>query len=126
MTSSKWFLGVLLLTWAACIPASGALGPDGYEQSLTKYRVNYADKAGQKFLPSDWVLDNYTYDSTQHAWVEKDGVQYRAERRLDEDSDGTVSIGERHNENIFDLRLVNSRDNAVIWTKVHPLEPSYA
>ena len=126
MTSSKWFLGLGFALCAACTPASGALGPQGYEQSLTKYRLNYADAANQKFLLGDWVLDNYSYDQVARKWTEKKGVQYRAERQLDEDGDGTISSAEKKSENIFDLRFVNSRDNAVIWLKVHPLQATYA
>jgi hypothetical protein len=110
----------------ACTPASGALGADGYEQSLIKYRVSYSDKAHRKFLPNDWMLDNYAYDSTRGEWQEKSGQQYRVVRGLDDNGDGTVSRSERKRENIFDLRFLNIRDNAVIWTKVHPLEPAYA
>ncbi|HEX2669271.1 MAG TPA: hypothetical protein VHM25_00285 [Polyangiaceae bacterium] len=127
MTGWRWFLGLGVVLFAFdCTPVSGALGADGYEQSLTKYRVNYADKARRKFLPDDWLLDNFAYDSSRGQWLEKNGEQYRAERRLDEDGDGTISRHERRSENIFDLRFVNTRDNAVIWVKVHPLEPAYA
>jgi len=127
MTGWRWFLGLGAVLFAFdCTPMSGALGADGYEQSLTKYRVNYADKARRKFLPDDWMLDNFAYDSARGEWLEKNGEQYRAERRLDENGDGTISANERKSENIFDLRFVNTRDNAVIWVKVHPLEPAYA
>jgi len=127
MTGWRWFLGLGAVLFAFdCTPVSGALGPDGYEQSLTKYRVNYADKARRKFLPDDWMLDNFAYDSSRGAWLEKTGEQYRAQRRLDENGDGTISRSERKSENIFDLRFINTRDNAVIWVKVHPLEPAYA
>ena len=126
MTSWKWLLGWGLVLCAACTSASGALGPQGYEQSLTKYRLDYADATRQKFLPDDWMLDNYTYNPSSRKWSEKKGDQYRAVRHLDEDGDGTISSSERKIENIFDLRFVNSRDNAVIWLKVHPLLPSYA
>jgi len=127
ITSSLWLLGLSLVVGAACAPAvSGALGPQGYEQSLIKYRLNYADAAGQKFLPDEWMLDNYDYDAFHKKWHEKKGDRYRAERRLDEDGDGTISSSEKKQENIFDLRFVNSRDNSVIWLKVHPLSPTYA
>ena len=121
MISSKWFLGLALVLYAGCTPASGALGPQGYEQSLAKYRVNYSDAARKKFLPDDWLLDNYAYDTTERAWKEKQGERYRATRLLDEDGDGTVSESEQKDENIFDLRFVNSHDGAVIWLKVHPM-----
>ena len=130
MTTSTWFLGLgvglTMVLCQACTPASGALGAQGYEQSLSKIQVKYSDPAQQKFLPADWVLDNYAYDPIKKSWSEKKGVQYRALRLLDEDADGTVSRAERRNENIFDLRFVNTRDNAVIWLKVHPMEPSAA
>ena len=126
MTSAKWLLGLGLVLCAACTPASGALGPQGYEQSLAKYQLRYADAARQKFLPDDWVLDNYAYKLDEKKWEEKTGEQYRAVRLLDENGDGTVSASERNKENIFDLRFVNSRDNAVIWLKVHPMNPTYA
>lgn len=45
---------------------------------------------------------------------------------MDEDGDGSISSSERKDESIFDLRFVNSRDNAVIWLKVHPLAPANA
>lgn len=126
MALSKKILSLGFLTCVACTPTSGAWGPQGYEQSLTKYRVNFADASQKQFLPNDWRLDNYTYDSLSKKWREKDGNQYRAERRLDEDGDGTIGSNEKRTENIYDLRFVNSRDNAVIWLKVHPMEATQA
>lgn len=110
-----WFLST------GCTPASGGLGPTGYEQALVKYKLSYANPTTQKFLPEDWALDNFTYVADKRAWKEKTGDQYRAIRLLDEDGDGTISESERTEENVFDLRFVNSRDSAVIWLKVHPM-----
>jgi hypothetical protein len=120
--STKWCLGIgLLLLTMGCTAASGALGPTGYEQAVIKYKVGYADPVAKKFLPDDWALDNFAYDPSKATWSEKTGDQYRAVRLLDENGDGTISESEKKPENIFDLRFVNSRDNAVIWLKVHPL-----
>jgi len=125
MVNAKWCLVLCLIVGATgCASASGALGPDGYEQKLTKYRLNYTDASNKKFLSDDWVLDNYAYDSTKKEWSEKKGEQYRAKRYLDEDGDGTITRREQNDENVFDLRFVNSHDNAVIWFKVHPMGPS--
>jgi hypothetical protein len=127
MTVWRWVLGLGVgLFGAACTPTGGALGADGYEQALTKYRVSYVDKAHRKFLPGDWTLDNFAYDSTYDTWTEKSDERYRTVRQLDENGDGTVSRSERSRERLFDLRFVNSRDGAVIWLKVHPLEPTYS
>ena len=123
--NSKWLaaggLVLGLALGAGCSPASGALGPTGYEQSLVKYKLGYSDPTTKKFLPDDWVLDNYAYNPANDSWSEKKGNEYRAVRWLDEDGDGTISESERTTESIFDLRFVNARDNAVIWLKVHPL-----
>ena len=127
MTNSRWFSSLGLVVCVACGgSASGALGPQGYEQSLTQYRVNYADVGRKKFLPDDWALDNYAFDPSSGKWHEKKGDQYRALRLLDEDGDGTISPSEKNKENLFDLRFVNSRDGAVIWLKVHPMEATDA
>jgi hypothetical protein len=93
----------------------------GYEQATVKYKVSYANPTTQKFLPDDWALDNFIYAADKRTWQEKTGDQYRAIRLLDEDGDGTISESEHKAENVFDLRFVNSRDNAVIWLKVHPM-----
>jgi hypothetical protein len=127
MMNSRWFSSWGLVLCVACGgSASGALGPQGYEQSLTQYRVNYADAGRKKFLPDDWALDNYAFDPSSGKWHEKKGDQYRALRLLDEDGDGTISPSEKNKENLFDLRFVNSRDGAVIWLKVHPMEATDA
>jgi len=126
MALSKFFWGVGLVLCVACTKTNGAWGPQGYEQSMAKYRVDFSDANRKQFLPDDWRLDNYTYDTTSKKWHEKEGKQYRAQRLLDEDGDGTVTSSETHTESIYDLRFVNSRDNAVIWLKVHPMEASQA
>ncbi|HYQ46768.1 MAG TPA: hypothetical protein VER11_32585 [Polyangiaceae bacterium] len=126
MALSKFFWGVGLGLCVACTKTNGAWGPQGYEQSMAKYRVNFADVNRKEFLPNDWRLDNYTYDAGSKKWHEKDGTQYRAERLLDEDGDGTITASETHTESIYDLRFVNNRDNAVIWLKVHPMDASQA
>lgn len=126
MTSSKLWCGLGLIWCAACAHASGALGPQGYEQTMTQYRLNYSDATQKKFLPNDWILDNYVYDPSARKWTEKKGNEYRALRLLDEDGDGTISSSEKKMENVFDLRFVNSHDSAVIWLKVHPLQAGYA
>jgi len=118
-TRSWMVLGWVLTT--GCTPASGGLGPTGYEQAVVKYKLSYANAATQKFLPEDWAIDNFTYAADKRTWQEKTGDQYRAIRLLDEDGDGTISDSERTEENVFDLRFVNSRDSAVIWLKVHPM-----
>ena len=118
---SRWCgLAVLSFALAGCAATSGAIGPQGYEQSVVKYQVGYLDASQQAFLPNDWALDNYAF-SKHDGWKEKTGEQYRATRALDENGDGDISTGEVHKENIFDLRFVNLRDGAVIWLKVHPL-----
>lgn len=103
-----------------CASTSGVIGPQGYQQSVVKYQVDYLDADKQSFLPDDWALDNYTRD-TDGEWSEKTGKEYQATRELDEDGDGDISPSEKNKESIFDLRFVNQRDGAVIWLKVHPL-----
>lgn len=118
----------LLLVLGLCTgcASSGALGPNGYKQAKVNYEVTYSDPANQRFLPEDWALDNFVYDSAKSSWSEKKGNEYRAVRELDEDGDGTIEPSETKKENIYDLRFVNTRDSAVIWVKVHPLTPSTA
>ena len=123
MTDLKWAAGVALMAMvlsASCVPPqSGAIGPEGYEQTKVKYRLGFSDPAKHEFLPTDWVVDNYAGAGSD--WTEKSGKQYRAIRELDMDGNGTISALERKEESLFDLRFVNTRDNAVIWLKVHPL-----
>lgn len=121
VSALRLVLSVSLVSMVGCTPASGALGATGYEQSVVKYQLGYSDPAAKKFLPDDWRLDNYASDPTTGEWTEKTGHEYRATRWLDEDGDGTISLDERKQENIFDLRFVNARDSAVIWLKVHPV-----
>jgi len=104
-----------------CMSTTGMIGPQGYEQSTVKYKVDYLDAAKHSFLPDDWALDNYSFDAQKKVWTEKKGDNYRATRELDENGDGSISGNEKSDESIFDLRFVNVRDNAVIWLKVHPL-----
>ena len=121
MLRTMWVLMLSVVGLSTGCASSGALGPNGYTQAQVKYQVTYSDPAKNSFLPEDWALDNYSYDSVKKSWVEKKGNQYRATRYLDEDGDGTISNSETHEENLFDLRFVNTRDNGVIWLKVHPM-----
>ena len=104
-----------------CAESGGAIGPQGFDQSLYGYHVDYGNPANQTFLGPDWRVDNFQWDTTARAWKQKTGDAYVATRELDEDNDGTISPGEKSEEPIYDLRLTNTADNGVIWVKAHPL-----
>jgi hypothetical protein len=72
-------------------------------------------------LGGDWRLDNLTWDDTSSGWVQKPGGAYRATREQDKNGDGSISVDERNEEGIYDLKYVNTHDGGVIWTKAHPM-----
>jgi hypothetical protein len=116
-------LGCLLLS--GCVHNSGQFGATAYLQSDYGYKVAYSDPAGKSFAGGDWALDNYFVDEMGDLKPKK-GNNYEAKREFDEDGDGQISSSETSQENIYDLRLLNRRDNGVIWVKAHPLLPADA
>lgn len=121
-----WLLVLVVLGASTGCASSGAIGPHGYAQETVKYRLRYDDASKQRFLPEDWQLDNYEQAPGGGSWNEKFGKSYRATRELDENGDGNITPREKSDENLFDLRFSNSRDNSVIWLKAHPLPPTAA
>jgi hypothetical protein len=106
----------------ACATSSAAFGPSGYEQTAFHYQIRYADSKAQRLLGGkDWRLDNLIWDDTIQGWSHKKGSTYTWTRAQDTDQDGTISAQEQHEEGVFDLRFVHTRDQSVIWTKAHPL-----
>jgi hypothetical protein len=116
-------LGCLLLS--GCVHNSGQFGATAYLQSDYGYKVAYSDAAGKAFAGGDWTLDNYFVDERGNSKPKK-GNNYEAKREFDEDGDGQISSSETSQEYIYDLRLLNGRDNGVIWVKAHPLLPTDA
>lgn len=122
MLRVMWVSALLTVGLCGGCASTGSFGPNGYTQAQAKYQVKYSDPANNRFLPEDWALDNYTYNPSSKDYTEKEGDRYRATRYLDEDGDGTISrANETQEEHVFDLRFVNSRDDGVIWLKLHPV-----
>jgi hypothetical protein len=122
MSPPKLLLFVFACSAGACATSSNAFGPTGYEQTIFHYQIAYAEPKGQHVLGADWRLDNLVWDDTVNGFVNKSGPQYRAFRSHDDDGDGVISPSEKHEEGIYDLRYLNTRDGGVIWTKAHPLD----
>jgi hypothetical protein len=112
---------LVLATSAGCAASAGVLGATGYTQPVFAYRVDYPKTQAGSFLGPDWRVDNFILDQTTGNWNAKRGPSYEATRELDEDGDGNISMSERNTEHIYDLRLVNTHDDGVIWVKAHPL-----
>ena len=83
MSRMTWMLVVSALGFSTGCASSGAIGPNGYTQAQAKYQVTYSDPAKHRFLPEEWTLDNYRYDTVKDKWSEKTGDEYRAIRRLE-------------------------------------------
>ncbi|MGO9837610.1 MAG: hypothetical protein ACLP1X_25760 [Polyangiaceae bacterium] len=113
-----------LLLWG-CVHRSAQFAATAYVQSDYGYKVAYSDPGGKSFASGDWTLDNYFVDEMGDLKAKK-GNNYEAKREFDEDGDGQISSSETSQENIYDLRLLNRRDNGVIWVKAHPLLPDDA
>jgi hypothetical protein len=116
----------LCLALGACVTSRGTFGPKGYEQNTYHYQVAYARPPQQLVLGGDWRLDNLRMDEAVKKLVDKDGPEYVAARKTDDDGDGTIAPNEMHKEPIYDLRYVNARDGGVIWIKAHPLSAAEA
>jgi hypothetical protein len=124
--STRHGLLVLLAALGGCATSGGTFGPNGYQQGTYRYQVAFAKPQQQVLLDGDCRLDNLRMDEAQKKLVDKSGPDYVATRTLDEDGDGSISARERHEEAIYDLRFVNTRDGGVIWIKAHPMAPSEA
>jgi hypothetical protein len=100
-----------------CAPRPGAMTASGLEELAYGYAIRFKD--GASFAGAQWLLDNYATDA-RGRYAPKTGATYVGTRELDVDGDGD---SERFEEPLYDLRLANVSDGAVIWTKAHPLLP---
>jgi hypothetical protein len=123
-----WLPGILLLAGvgAGCVTSGGAFNETGYRQSVFGYQVAFRDAKAKSLAGPDWQIDSHRKDSINGGWEEKTGTDYVAVREEDLNQDGSIGIGERTDETIYDLKLLNKKDNGVIWTKAHPLLPENA
>src|SRR5271165_1947809 len=113
-------VAVVWLLLSGCVHSPAQFGATAFLQTDYGYKVAYSDSAGKSFAEGDWALDNYFVDERGN-WKAKKGDKYEAKREFDEDGDGQISSNETSKESIYDLRLLNGRDNGVIWVKAHPL-----
>jgi hypothetical protein len=125
VVGSLWTALVATLA-TGCANTGSSWKPSGYRQDVFGYEVGFRDTKARMLAGPDWQLDNHRYDNAGGAWEEKTGDDYMATRALDWDQDGTVSPSEQTKEPIFDIKLVNKRNNGVIWTKAHPFLPEDA
>ena len=119
-------VGIVGACAGGCASSSGAWKATGYSQTVFGYGVSFRDANAQALAGSDWRLDSHRYDTAAKGWVEKTGHDYAAVRRQDWDQNGAISGSETTKEALFDLKIVNKKNNGVIWTKAHPLLPEEA
>jgi hypothetical protein len=117
-----WVLAALLPTWlgAGCATSGGTFNDAGYRQQVFGYQVAYRDAKTKTFAGSDWQIDSHRHDSISGQIEEKTGNEYVATREEDLNQDGSIGFGERSEEPIYDLKLLNKKNNGVIWAKAHP------
>lgn len=97
----------------------GAMSPTGYASGGFSYRIAYAHPPSKSLLPAPWRLDNFTFDGK--TYKQKTSGTYEVTRWMDEDNDGEYGPSEKHDEPLYDVKLVNEQDNGVIWSKAHPM-----
>lgn len=107
-----------LATLASC-SAPALFRPEGYFNKVHEYSVRYSDPAHHAFLSADWVVDNYYTDTNGSPTSRKNGDAYRRPRKLEFDDGSVVEDA----IDLFDLKLVHKRTNAVIWLRTIPVTP---
>jgi hypothetical protein len=124
----NWLLGALLSGWLAggCATSGGMFNEAGYRQVAFGYQVAFRDAKAKAFAGADWQLDSHRHDKISGQIEEKDGNDYVAVREEDLNQDGNIGFGERSEEPIYDLKLLNKKNNGVIWAKAHPFLPETA
>jgi hypothetical protein len=126
--TTSWLPGILVLAGvgAGCVTSGGAFNDKGYRQSAFGYQVAFRDANAKSLAGPDWQIDSHRRDSISGAWEQKLGADYVAEREEDLNQDGSIDADERSEEAIHDLKLLNKKNNGVIWAKAHPLLPENA
>ena len=106
---------------AACIavaaPEASFAGIDehGFTHAELLYGVDFGDAAARRFLPDEWILDNYEPPRTgPKAFTPRSGPAYRGLRRVDVDGDGKLEDHESYRTSHYDLRFVHTLDNGVL------------
>jgi hypothetical protein len=101
---------------AGCAEGSGNVwSHQGFEQKTYGWKATFP--AGQKDLVGpDWRLDNWT-PRGDGTYDEKQGPNYVAEVRHDDDGDGVIGQDEVKRTFFYDLRFTNVRNNGVIWVQ---------
>ena len=101
---------------AGCVTTNAHWDQAGFHQDHYGWEVPYL--AGQKRLVgADWKLDNYHYDTAAGRLMPKEGNDYVAYVREDEDGDGRIEYNEKQRIFLYDLRFVHARNNGVIWVQ---------
>src|SRR6266478_3316996 len=110
---------------AGCATTATRWDNAGFHEDLYGWEVPYP--AGQKKLVgADWQLDNYHYDTVDGKLVPKEGNEYVAFVREDENGDGRIDPFEKQRVFIYDLRFVHARNNGVIWVQTFRIPPANA
>lgn len=92
-----------------------------FYQTEFPYRVTYASE--NTFLDSAWTVDNF-YKDDHGNWTPKRGTDYEAPISVDLNGD---SVGDqRIKVPIYDLKLIHSRNDAVIWLSTIALPARWA
>ncbi len=111
---------VALLGLPGCVRGAGQLDTTAFVQADYGYKVAYVDPKTKALAGADWTIDNFYVDK-RGKWQPKGGADYQATREFDANGDGQIEFGERSTEYIYDVRLVNARDNGILWVKAHPV-----
>jgi hypothetical protein len=121
-------LGALFPAWnaAGCATSGGTFNDTGYRQEAFGYQVAFRDAKAKTFAGADWQIDSHRHDTISGQLEEKTGSEYVALREEDLNQDGSIGFGERGEEPIYDLKLLNKKNNGVIWAKAHPFLPETA
>ncbi len=113
-----WALLGLILGLSACAsPVRMRLGDTAFEQLSAQYRVPYALPGRVAFVGPNWRVDNFQQPYSISKL--KTGSLYRYDAHLDVDGDGDLETIE--DLPLYDLRLISTRDNGVIWLRSIPV-----
>ena len=101
---------------AGCVTTNARWDQAGFHEDHYGWEVPYL--AGQKrLIGPDWKLDNYHYDTVAGRLMPKEGNEYVAYVREDENGDGKIDYNEKQLVFLYDLKFVHARNNGVIWVQ---------
>jgi hypothetical protein len=105
--------------------SEAAWSASGYEQKQFGWRLPFEDAAKRRIASGPWRLDNWT-ENPAGRFEAKRGPHYFGTFEVDDDGDGKIEGWERHEEALFDVKLVNEEDDSVVWIKTRAIEPGTA